>query len=201
MIGRFLENEDLLRSQPVITQAMLEDLLGLNLAYLDLLGAYPLDADDTRMDGLASGDIRRLAGLTEAQRRDVAACPYALFRLNLPVHGMAAEPERASSPLALFQHRHVCAVSALLFAWHLARTAQPAARVLLGLSETACEYLRSLTASRIPVVATQENLLAARFARHKQFWPELVQSAIAGYRRRLEVTQLAGAQWLAMGSA
>lgn len=199
MPGRFHQEGDLLRSSPVITQGMLDDLFGLNLVYLDLLGAHPGTPGDTAVHGLSSSDVLLLAGLTQAQRREVAACPYSLFRLNLPLDG-AAEPS-IGAPLALFQRRHVCAVSALLFAWHLARFGQPAARILLGLSVTACEYLRSLTASRLPAIATRESLLITRFARRRQFWSELIQSVRAGYARRLEVTQLVGVQWLALGSS
>jgi len=194
--GRFHQEGDLLASRPVITQGMLDDLFGLNLAYLDLLGAH---SGDTGVHGLSSSDVLLLADLTQAQRREVAACPYSLFRLNLPLD-RTAEPS-LGSPLALFQRRHVCAVSALLFAWHLARSGQPAARILLGLSVTACEYLRSLTASRLPAIATRESLLITRFAQRRQFWSELIQSVRAGYARRLEVTQLAGVQWLALGSS
>lgn len=202
MTEGFQANADPLRSRPLITQGMLDDLWGLNLSYLELLGGLPACPRDAEgmLQGLPDREIHLLASLNLAQRRELAACPYSLFYLNLPLAGACAEAPVAP-PLLMFQLSHVCAVSALVFAWHLARSRQVAARMLLGLSTRGCEYLNSLSASRLPSVATEQNILATRFAGHSQYWSDSIQSITNNSSRRLEITQLAGAQWLALGRA
>jgi hypothetical protein len=179
---------------------MLAPLHGLNLRFLDLVGAR---AGGWRTCGaldLPAGAAERLAPMTPLQKAAAAHCPYALFDLrfhdeahwNARLQGVAQwriEDEGAGEDVANFVRL------ALFYAWHVASTTRHAARLLLGMSERTAGAFRATTLECLPaLVASETSNLSARFLESGAYWSALVSAAVCRDEHHLRKIQLFGLQ-------
>lgn len=153
------------------------------------------------------GTLRPLwEALDEPALRRAARCPYSLVDAGfadpggwLPARsrlvcdgagrGAGFFPASDAQPLARLL---------LTYAWHLARTQRPAARLVLGMSAPCAEAIAQLTLARVCRIADREpECLAPRWSTRVDAWRQLLEAAISGESMRLEQAQLRGLQMLA----
>ena len=157
----------------------------LNLGFLDL-------------DGVADPEI---LALPPARKAAIADCPYALFDLHFEDDAYwrtrldTALPDRvaesgASNPAVVTFVRN-----ALIYAWHLATSANLQARVALGMGPRTAAAFADATFLRLTRIADAEAPdLAPRWPRCTAFWAGLAEAAESADRTRLRRIQLYGLQ-------
>jgi hypothetical protein len=162
--------------------------------------------------GPPGGLLQQLAELSSAidaaARRRAAACPYLLLDAGF------ADPLRWRSPGALPQvgdasiERYACyftvpaaaevARLVFIYAWHLARTQAPAARLLLGMAAPSTAYIARYTLRQMQILAESHlEWLRPRWPARVQVWRELLLAAACGDTPALERAKLRGVMLLA----
>jgi hypothetical protein len=186
--------------QPHYTLEALGPLHDLNQRFLDLLAERTENFKGARAAESATLACA-LAALTPAQRAQAARCPYALFDLRFQdaehwrqrLEGSKAwRIEDAEAPgHERLEFVHV----ALFYAWHVARTGQLAAQVMLGMQAGTAHALRATPLNSLPALAPRAALeLKARFIPRVSFWSSLIRSAARGDAAQLRRVQLFGLQ-------
>ena len=151
-------------------------LRALNLRFLDL-------------DGVAAPAI---VALPPARKAAIADCPYALFdlrfgddphwrsRLDIAVPDRVAEPGVSNPAVVGFVRL------ALIYAWHLATSANLQARLSLGMDLRTAAVFADATLDRLTRIAVVEAPdLAPRWPRCTAFWDGLAEAAASADRTRL----------------
>jgi len=166
----------------LLPPALRRDLADLNSQFLDLSLAVERAADSCA--GWAEPVRRRLREIERPTRARMAAAPFALFRLVLPVPP-AAPPELAGGvadlPLSTaattstarwtsFTHQ------AAFFARRLVDGETLAANVVLDLTPVAQSLLAAMSPSQLAAVAAQPGLVRPRWPDHLRFW-EMLEAA------------------------
>ena len=162
--------------------------------------------------GPPGGLLQQLAELWSAidapARRRAAACPYLLLDAGF------ADPLRWRSPGTLPQvgdasvERYACyftvpaaaevARLVFIYAWHLARTQAPAARLLLGMAAPSAAHIARYTLRRIQILAeSHPEWLRPRWPARVQVWRELLLAAACADAHALERAKLRGLTLLA----
>ena len=162
--------------------------------------------------GPPGGLLQQLAELWSAidaaARRRAAACPYLLLDAGF------ADPLRWRSPGALPQvgdagvQRYACyftvpaaaevARLVFIYAWHLARTQAPAARLLLGMAASSAALISRHTLPQMQMLAESHlEWLRPRWPARVQVWRELLLAAAGGDTPALERAKLWGLTLLA----
>jgi hypothetical protein len=148
------------------------------------------------------------SGVDAAARRRAAACPYLLLDAGF------ADPLRWRSPGPLPQvgdasgERYACyftvpaaaEVARLIFmyAWHLARTQAPAARLLLGMAAPSGALIARCTLRHMQILAeSHPEWLRPRWPARVQVWRELLLAAAGDEAPALERAKLRGLTLLA----
>jgi hypothetical protein len=165
----------------VLTPSIRRDLADLNRQYLELALAPELSIDPrfAWCDTVRS----RLAAADAATRSRMAACPFALFEIQLPAeHCPAAPPvpfrveERAVATAENEPWQAMCrefAQFALFLALRLADAAPLAIRMTLGLSPFAELRLHELRPSEVAQFAARPDVVRPRWPAHPRFWAML----------------------------
>ena len=183
---------------------MLAPLYDLNVRFLDLVGSR---IDGWRIRGvpdLPPDAAERVAPMSASQRAAAAQCPYALFdvRFGDEAHWHArlggtgrwqiadeAAADDSGQDTANFVRL------ALFYAWHVATTSRPAARLLFGMSESTAGAFRATALACLPaLVASETANLTARFRTCDAYWSALVSAAVRRDPHRLRKIQLFGLQ-------
>jgi hypothetical protein len=181
---------------------MLAPLFDLNVRFLDLAAART-DGWLIRGADLPSGAPERFAPMSASQRAAAGQCPYALFDLRFADDAhwharlcgtgrwqIADEPSAASG-----QDTANFVRLALFYAWHVASTSRPAARLLLGMSESTAGAFRAATLACLPALVASETVnLTARFPDCGAYWSALVSAAARRDPQGLRKIQLFGLQ-------
>lgn len=159
----------------------LRDLADLNAQYL-ALGLTPGLEGDPRF-GWSEPVRRCLLAADEATRGRIAAVPFSLFDLVLPVGGPAATARRVEdgpvvSIAPQWQVRFESfAHQAVFFARRLGDGEPLAARLVLGLSEEAIQWLAECRLAQLAEVAGAARLVRPRWHQHERFWEVLAAAA------------------------
>jgi hypothetical protein len=170
----------------VLTPSIRRDLADLNRQYLELALAPELSIDPrfAWCDTVRS----RLAGTDAAARSRMAACPFALFEIQLPAEHRPVAPLAPSrieeGPVftaggAPWQARCLeFAQFALFMALRLADAAPLAIRMTLGLSSLAELRLYDLRPSEVAQFAARPDVVRPRWPAHPRFWAMLHGAAV-----------------------
>jgi hypothetical protein len=165
----------------VLTPSIRRDLADLNRQYLELALAPELSIDPrfAWCDTVRS----RLAGTDAATRSRMAACPFALFEIQLsaehrPVTPLApsriAEGPATAAGGAPWQARCLeFAQFALFLALRLTDAAPLAIRITLGLSPLAELRLHEMCPSEVAQFAARPDVVRPRWPSHPRFWAML----------------------------
>lgn len=185
----------------------LAHLAELNMKCLEMLaGQYVSSAP-----GQAPSLVREIGSLVRSMDMDArhraAVCPYLLFDAGFAdqqrwswVSGNCvrdmAKPDCA--PFFTLQHTRSMTREVLVYAWHLARSQNAAARLLLGMSPHCARLIAVCTVPQmIELAEMHPEWLQPRWATRPQFWRELLSSANAGDAAAMEQAKLRGLQLMA----
>ena len=154
-------------------------------------------------------ELGTLGGKLEPQAlRRAAACPCLLLdagfadaaRWRPAPWGQVGDAAASAGSGGFFTLPSTVEVARLVltFAWHLARTEVPAARLLLGMPAACAASIGALTLRRIYALAERyPHWLRPRWAGRPQVWRELLAAAQAGEPRPLEQAHMRGLTLLA----
>lgn len=171
----------------LLNSTVLEPLYELNRSWLALLAASPRYwvvkvSRGRRPDPVPAS----LVILTPEQRTEIARCPFSLFtaRFNdgaywLGIAGNTAvhEPHPPEGDQEQSAPRIGFAELALFYAWHLARTNPPAARVVLGMADQTLAAFETLTLTELQRLAfATPELFVPRWPERSAFWLRLLES-------------------------
>jgi len=185
----------------------LESVAELNDQCLELL------QEEARTCSMPTGhplvaDLRELwAALDAESRRRASACPYLLVDSGFVraqrwawVRGHHVRDEERIIQDKFFTSGKAISVGRLVltYAWHLARSQNTAARLLLGMSGQCAELIGACTINQIHELAeTHPEWLQPRWPGHLRVWRELLTTAISGESPALEQVRTRGLQLLA----
>lgn len=161
--------------------AVCRDLADLNGQFLALALAPGVDGDP-RFEW-ADGVHGCLAGLDAATITRVAAVPLALFELRLPpppatVAARIEDSRPGAMPAAAWQGRCVSFThQALFLARRLVEDDVLVARLVLGLSDEAQQWLAACRLGRLAELAEGSAVLRPRWRHHVRFWQLLAGAA------------------------
>ena len=160
--------------------AVCRDLADLNGQFL-ALALTPGVEDDSRFEW-AEGVRGCLAGLDAATLARVAAVPLALFELRLPPPATVAarieDSRPGTAPAAARHGRCVSFVHQALFtARRLVEDDVLMARLVLGLSDEAQQWLATCRLARLAELAEDAAVVRPRWRRHVRFWQLLAAAA------------------------
>jgi hypothetical protein len=152
-----------------------------------------------------TGPLLRMMDMDARHR--AAACPYLLFdagfadqqRWNWVTGNCVRDMERKDGP-PFFTVQQTRSMARLVFtyAWHLARSQNAAARLLLGMTAHCARLIAVCTLRQIHDLAEMHpEWLQPRWASRPQFWRELLVSATAGDAAAMEKARLRGLQIMA----
>ena len=187
----------------------LESLVALNESCLALLAEQAV-ARGTPATPLLREVAERWRALDAAARRRAAACPYLLLDAGFadPLRWRGAAGQQVGDAprgayTCYFTVPSATAVARLVFtyAWHLARSPGPAARLLLGMSPPCAALIGQHTLSHMHALAeTRREWLKPRWPTRVQVWRELLLAAAEGETAALERARLHGLTLLAAES-
>jgi hypothetical protein len=170
-----------------LSQRALNDLMSLNLVFLDLIRARARTrAGAARVFGLAREIAQQVTRLGNAELVTVAACPFALccFGDEGPAEWRGQIGREVGEPLSTGAwptdagRRRQFAAMALGMIRELSAQEPHAAAVFFGLASSRVEPYADIDLASIPRLAERaESVLAARLADHPWFWQELVAAA------------------------
>jgi hypothetical protein len=140
-------------------------------------------------------------------RHRAAACPYLLFDAGFAdqqrwtwVSGNYVRDMEKKDVRPYFTLQQTCSMSRLVFtyAWHLARSQNAAARLLLGMSAHCARLITVCTLKQIHELSeAHPEWLQPRWPARPQFWRELLTSANSGDSSAMEQARLRGLQLMA----
>ena len=140
-------------------------------------------------------------------RHRAAACPYLLFDAGFAdqqrwawVSGNYVRDleKRYGPPFFTLQQTRSMARLIFTYAWHLARSQNAAARLLLGMSAHCARLIAVCTLRQIHDLAeAHPDWLQPRWPARPQFWRELLVSATSGDATAMEHARMRGLQLMA----
>ncbi len=140
-------------------------------------------------------------------RHRAAACPYLLFDAGFAdqqrwswVSGNCIQDvdRNDGPPFFTLQQTRSMTRMVLTYAWHLARSQNAAARLLLGMTAHCGRLIAVCTLRQIHELAEMHpEWLQPRWASRPQFWRELLLSATTGDAAAMEQARLRGLQIMA----
>jgi hypothetical protein len=148
-----------------------------------------------------------LRSLDDDARHRAAACPYLLVDAGFGdqqrwvwVSGFRVRDSGGHGSHAFFSIPGVTTVTrqVLTYAWHLTRSQNAAARMLLGMSAHCSRLIAACTLRQVLELAEMHpEWLQPRWVVRPRMWRELLLSAISGDNRALERARMRGLQVLA----
>jgi hypothetical protein len=154
--------------------------------------------------------VRELGPLLRAMdpdaRHRAAACPYLLFDAGFAdqqrwawVSGNhVSELHRREPPYFTLQQTRSMARVVFTYAWHLSRSQNAAARLLLGMSAHCARLIAVCTLRQIHDLAENHpEWLQPRWPNRPGFWRELLSSANTGESNAMEQARMRGLQLMA----
>ena len=190
-------------SQGIFTRSVRRDLTDLNRQYLEL-GLTAGACSDPLFAW--SEEVRSQIAIAEPEVRErMAACPFALFELRLPV-GNSIPGTELLAELGRVEDRPsddgpgsvrlagciAFAQGALFTAWRLAESAPLVARIAFGLSMAAEHELIETCPTRIALLASHPGVVGPRWPAHSRFWAMLRGAAQTGSTTSLQWAHCAG---------
>ena len=154
--------------------------------------------------GIDSVTAARIRALDDAGLAAVADCPYTLFNLRFEDadfwRGFGFE---AAQPWQSVATERVSFVRMAVFlAWHLARSNELAASLVLGMTPAVQRAWRAIPLSALERAAPGVLVhLQARWGSHPTFWGKLLDTAAPAARERADAVRLLGLQLLAADGA
>jgi hypothetical protein len=184
----------------VLDASTLESIRETNTGFLTLVAQRGAARPGVGAFGLSAAAVAGIATLGAAGLWAAASCPYTLFDLRFRDaafwSGIARQPGRGGS--GSLSDEATFARTAIFLAWHLARRAELAAAVVLGMTPAVQQAWRALPLSAIDHAATAAlPHLAARWGGHPLFWPKLIEAPPPEDRARRHSVRLLGLQLLA----
>jgi hypothetical protein len=177
--------------------ATLREIHDINKSFLAHAAALLAGVRAGNADGL--GYVPVVLGLPGGARSLAAQCPYTLYDLrfqdgafwrSVVAETCAAPPV---TPAAAAFGR-----AAVVLAWHLVRSRELAAPIVLGMAPSVLELWRAMPVSALDhVVASALPHVSARWATNARFWPALGRAASGGNPQQLTDVRLLGMQLLA----
>jgi hypothetical protein len=206
MMTEELEQERPWEAHAWLRAETLAALAELNEQCLDMLGAQ-FGATSVHHTPLLVREIGPLLrGMDPDARHRAAACPYLLFDAGFAdqqkwawVSGSCVR-ELQRKETAYFTVQQTKSMSRLVFtyAWHLARSQNAAARLLLGMSAHCARLIAVCTLRQIHELAeAHPEWLQPRWASRPGFWRELLMSANAGDATAMDQARMRGLQLMA----
>jgi hypothetical protein len=174
--------------------------------------ALTVMAEQAGVRGASPGPLLRLVGerwplMDAASRRRAASCPYLLVdagftdapRWRRPGgHAVWDAGQRAYASFFGVPAATSLARLVFIYAWHLARSKQPAARLLLGMPAASAALIGHYTLRQIDALAESHvEWLRPRWPARVQVWRELLLAAASGEMPALERARLRGLTLLA----
>jgi hypothetical protein len=168
---------------PILTPDVLEPLYDINWDFLTMLTRVPRQWQAGRIGTrLPDPAYLELVSLDPCQRRDAARVPFTLYSgrflddrywqqlastPTLPVNGYDEdEPRRCLREFARV---------ALFFAWHLARSNQAAARLVMGMPGETVAVFRGLSLTKVRQFAIDRaEILTPRWAERTVLWKKIL---------------------------
>jgi hypothetical protein len=186
-------------SRAVLDETALASIRETNLAFLALLAGAGSEA--LGIDPVAAARIRTLDAAALAT---IADCPYTLFNLRFEDadfwRGFGLETAQPWQSAATERVSFVR--MAVFLAWHLARSNELAASLVLGMTPDVQRAWRSIPLSVLERAAPGVlPHLQARWGRHPTFWIKLLSTAAPATRERADAVRLLGLQLLAADGA
>jgi hypothetical protein len=171
-----------------------------NTGFLALVAERHAARPGAGLFGLPAVATAAIASLDAVGRRAAADCPYTLFNLRFEDgafwSALARDPDLAGSRSV--SDEATFARTAVFLAWHLARSSDLTAALVLGMTSPVQRAWRSLPLSALDGAATLAlPHLAARWGDHPGFWPRLLEAAAPVDRARADSVRLLGLQLLA----
>ncbi len=170
----------------VLSSVVLEPLYELNRQWLALLALVPRLWTGGTCSRLPDPVSASLVVLAPDRRTEIAHCPFSLFtaRFNdgvywLGIAGNTAvqEPRPGDEDEAVRGAVMRFSEIALFYAWHLARTNPPAARIILGFADQTLSAFQALTLTSLQRLAgSNHQLFAPRWPERTVFWLRLLDS-------------------------
>ena len=188
----------------VVDSLSLASIHEANVAFLAVLGDSERSGPRLAALGIDALVASRVRAFEPAARHALAACPYALFDVQFGNARVWREFVLGSDVAAAqATHEHAeFARTAVFLAWHLAQSNDLAACLVLGMTAEVQRLWRGMPVSVLErAVRAAAPRLAARWGRHRTFWPKLLDSAAAGDRGRAEAVRLLGLQLIAADGA
>ena len=160
--------------------------------------------------GHAPGLVREIGPLLRIMDMDArhraAACPYLLFdagfadqqRWSWVSGNYVRDMEPEVPPFFTLQQTRSMARLVFTYAWHLARSQNAAARLLLGMTAHCARLIAVCTLRQIHDLAEMHpEWLLPRWSSRPKFWRELLLSATTGDATAMEQARLRGLQIMA----
>ena len=186
-------------ARAVLDETALASIRETNLAFLVLLAGAGSESL-----GVNPAAVARIRELDAAGLAAVADCPYTLFNLRFEDadfwRGFALESAQPRQSAATERVSFVR--MAVFLAWHLARSNELAASLVLGMTPDVQRAWREIPLSALERAAPGVLAhLQARWGRHPTFWIKLLSTAAPAARERAEAVRLLGLQLLAADGA
>jgi len=166
-------------AEAVLDPGTLESIREANLAFLELVAGQIRRRPGSPAYGLGPRTAGALARLDALGLRAAASCPYTLFDLRFDDAAFwagVARAARAPGP-GLLGDEATFSRTAVFLAWHLARSSELKAALVLGMSAPAH---RSWLELPLAVLDHAGSLalpaLGARWGGHPRFWPRLLEA-------------------------
>ncbi len=184
----------------VLDANALDSIREANTGFLALIAERHAARPGVGVFGLTAAAAADIASLDAVGRRAAAGCPYTLFNLRFDDgafwSAVARDPGVAGS--GSLSDEATFARTAVFLAWHLARSSDLTAALVLGMTSQAHRAWRTLPLSALDRAATAAlPHLAARWGDHPLFWPKLLDAAAPADRRRAATVRMLGLQLLA----
>ena len=171
-----------------------------NTGFLALVAERHAARPGAGLFGLSAVATAAIASLDAVGRRAAAGCPYTLFNLRFEDgafwSAVARDPDLAGS--GCVSDEATFARTAVFLAWHLARSSELTAALVLGMTSPVQRAWRRLPLSALDRAATLAlPHLAARWGDHPGFWPKLLDASAPVDGGRADSARLLGLQLMA----
>lgn len=159
----------------ILSEAVLRDVADLNTRYLEIV--LEEGVEDDPLVGWSCEALGALRGTDRAVLVRMAACPFALFQIDLMarqlgardgarVEDRSAAGTNPSLGMGLASFRRV----ALFTAWRLADGSPLAARIAFGLSPSGELELNEMCPTEVARLADARGVVRARWPENTRFW-------------------------------